>query len=146
MAGTGSSDRRIGTLTFKNVRMHTVLLAMCPTDGPMARGARGDIPGNSLGQGFTSTSTLTHGWGAYGAPMLCRRRAADGRRSSSGNSLWADGLRFSLEDGASGSKGRAAGLGIGARLDFLRGYWRRSNAYHLIEVSLPQTYHYSRPQ
>ena len=30
---------------------------MCPTDGPMARGARGDIPGNSLGQGFTSTST-----------------------------------------------------------------------------------------
>ena len=30
---------------------------MCPTDGPMARGARGDIPGNNLGQGSTSTST-----------------------------------------------------------------------------------------
>ena len=66
---------------FKNVRMRTVLLPMCPTDGPMARGARGDIPGNSLGQGSTSTSTLTHVWGAYGAPTLCRRRAADGRRS-----------------------------------------------------------------
>ena len=35
---------------LKNVRMRTVLLPMCPTDGPMARGARRDIPGNSLGQ------------------------------------------------------------------------------------------------
>ena len=33
-------------MTFKNVRMRTVLLPMCPTDGPMTRGARGDIPGN----------------------------------------------------------------------------------------------------
>ena len=31
---------------FKSVRMHTVLLPMCPTDGPMARGAR---EGTSLG-------------------------------------------------------------------------------------------------
>ena len=36
-------------MIVQNVRMHTVLLPMCPTDGPMARGARGDIPGNSLG-------------------------------------------------------------------------------------------------
>jgi len=43
-------------MIVQNVRMRTVLLPMCPTDGPMARGARGDIPGNSLGQGFTSTS------------------------------------------------------------------------------------------
>ena len=42
------------------------------------RGARsrigGRIPGNSLGQGFTSTGTLTHVWGAYRALTLCRRR------------------------------------------------------------------------
>ena len=42
-------------------QMRTVLRPMCPTDGPMARGARGDIPGNSLGQGARvhqcSTST-----------------------------------------------------------------------------------------
>ena len=37
--------------------LYLVLLPMCPTDGPMARGATRDIPGNSLGQGFTSTST-----------------------------------------------------------------------------------------
>ena len=65
-------------MIVQNVRMRTVrssvLLPMCPTDGPMARGARGDIPGNSLGQGSTSTSPLTHVWGAYGAPTLCRRR------------------------------------------------------------------------
>ena len=61
--------------------MRIVQLPMCPTDDPMARGARGDIPGNRLGQGSTITSTLTHVWGAYGAPTLCRRRAADGRRS-----------------------------------------------------------------
>ena len=57
----------------KNVCMRTVLLPMCPTGGPMARGARGDIPGNSLGQGSTSTCTLTHVWGAYRALTLCRR-------------------------------------------------------------------------
>ena len=69
-------------MIVQNVRMRTtVLLPMCPTDGPMARGARRDIPGNSLGQGSTSTDTLTHVWGAYGAPTLCRRRAAAGRRS-----------------------------------------------------------------
>ena len=61
--------------------MRTVLLPMYPTDGPMARVARGGVPGNSIGQIPTSTSTLTHVWGAYGAPTLCRRRAADGRRS-----------------------------------------------------------------
>ena len=27
----------------QNVRMRIVQLPMCPTDGPMARGARGDI-------------------------------------------------------------------------------------------------------
>ena len=38
-------------LLCKNVRMRrTVLLPMCPTDDSMARGARGDIPGSSLGQ------------------------------------------------------------------------------------------------
>ena len=42
-------------MIVQNVRMRTVLLPMCPTDGlaydgPMARGAGGDIPGNSLGQ------------------------------------------------------------------------------------------------
>ena len=34
----------------------------------MARGAEGGIPGNSLGQGFTSSSTLTHLLGVSGAP------------------------------------------------------------------------------
>ena len=29
-------------------QMRTVLRPMCPTDGPMARGARGDIPGNTV--------------------------------------------------------------------------------------------------
>ena len=44
---------------------------MAPWLGELERRARGDIPGgNSLGQGFTSTSTLTHVWGAYGAPTL----------------------------------------------------------------------------
>ena len=55
-------------------RMRKLLLycfPMCPTNGP--RVARGDIPGNSVGQGSTSISTLTHVWGAYGAP---RRYAA----------------------------------------------------------------------
>ena len=67
-------------MIVQNVRMRTVLLSMCPTAGPLARGARRDIPGNSLGHGSTSTSRLAYVWGAYGAPTLCRRRAADGRR------------------------------------------------------------------
>ena len=41
------------------------------------------------------TSTLTHVWGAYGAPTLCRRCAADGRRSLTITSLWAHHERFS---------------------------------------------------
>ena len=53
VADVPPSDRR-------DVRIRTVLLPMCPTDGPMARRAKGGIPGNSLDQGFTSTSTLTH--------------------------------------------------------------------------------------
>ena len=86
---TYSYELTVKMIVSKRIRMRTVLL---PTphaphwaDGPMARGARGDIPGNtcSLGQaqGSTSTSTLTHVWGAHGAPTLCRQRAADGRRS-----------------------------------------------------------------
>ena len=45
----------------------------CPTAAAMARGARaveGDICSNSLGQGFTSSATLIHVWGASGAPTL----------------------------------------------------------------------------
>ena len=42
-----------------------------------SRGARGDIPGNSLGQGFTSTSTITHVWhscmGCLLTELLLRR-------------------------------------------------------------------------
>ena len=50
------TDDMIFIVCAQNVRMRTILLPMFPTDGPMAREARGDIPGNSLGQGFTSTS------------------------------------------------------------------------------------------
>ena len=46
----------------------------------MARGGGGDIPGNNLGQWFTSPSTYTHVHGAYGAPTGSRRGAADGRQ------------------------------------------------------------------
>ena len=41
---------------------------MCFTVAPMARAGGGDITGNVLGQGFTSTSPCTHVHGAYGAP------------------------------------------------------------------------------
>ena len=37
--------------------MRALLFLTCPTVGPMARRARWDIPGNSLGQWLTSTST-----------------------------------------------------------------------------------------
>ena len=46
----------------------------------MARGGGGDIPGNNLGQWFTSPSTYTHVHGASGAPTGSRQGAADGRR------------------------------------------------------------------
>ena len=46
----------------------------------MARGGEGDIPGNNLGQGFTSPSTCTHVLGAYGTPTGSRGGAADGRQ------------------------------------------------------------------
>ena len=39
----------------------------------MARGGGGDIPGNNLGQGFTSPSTFTHVPGAYGALLRVAR-------------------------------------------------------------------------
>ena len=65
----------------QNVRMRTVLATGYSSPGAplMASGAKRDIPGNSLGQGSTSTSTLTHVWGAYGAPTLCscRRRPSE---------------------------------------------------------------------
>ena len=67
---------------------------MAPWLGRSLGGARGDIPGNSLGQGSTSTSTLTHVWGAYGAPTLCRRRAADGRRELAVDVVWDPHERF----------------------------------------------------
>ena len=53
---------------LKRVRMDTVWLPMCSTGAPMARAGGGNIPGNNLGQGFTSPSTFTHVPGAYGAP------------------------------------------------------------------------------
>ena len=69
--------------------MLTVWLPMCSTVAPMARGVGGDIPSNDLGQDFTSSSGLTHLLGAYGAPIGCRRGAADRprsmRRTSPGN-------------------------------------------------------------
>ena len=45
----------------------------------MARGAGGGIPGNSLGQDFTSSSTLTHLLGVSGAPTGTVGGAAVGR-------------------------------------------------------------------
>ena len=47
--------------------MLTVWLPMCSTVAPTARGGGGDIPGNSLGQGFTSLSTFSYVQGASGA-------------------------------------------------------------------------------
>ena len=46
----------------------------------MARAGGGNIPGNNLGQGFTSPSTFTHVPGAYGAPTGAVGGATDGRR------------------------------------------------------------------
>ena len=45
----------------------------------MARGGGGDIPGNNLGQGFTSPSTFTHAPGVYGARTGAVGGAADRR-------------------------------------------------------------------
>ena len=59
--------------------MRTVWLLMCSTVAPMARGGGGDIPGNNLGQGFTSPSTFTHAPGAYGARTGAVGGAADRR-------------------------------------------------------------------
>ena len=47
----------------------------------MARGVGGGIPGNGLGQGFTSPSTFTHVLCVSGAPIGAVGGAADGRRS-----------------------------------------------------------------
>ena len=66
LAGCVSGEYTLWHTIVQNVRMRTVLLPMCPTDGPMAIGELEGTslhPGNSLGQGFTSTSTLTHVWG-----------------------------------------------------------------------------------
>ena len=59
--------------------MRTVWLLMCSTVAPMARGGGGDIPGNNLGQGFTSPSTFTHAPGVYGARTGAVGGAADRR-------------------------------------------------------------------
>ena len=59
--------------------MLTVWLPVCSTVAPMARGGGGSIPGNNLGQGFTSPSTFTHVPGAYGARTGAVGGAADGR-------------------------------------------------------------------
>ena len=53
----------------------------------MARGGEGDIPSNDLGQGITSSSGCTHLQGASGAPIGCRRGAADCPRSIQRTSL-----------------------------------------------------------
>ena len=45
----------------------------------MARAGGGNIPGNNLGQGFTSPSTFTHVPGAYGARTGAVGGAADRR-------------------------------------------------------------------
>ena len=45
----------------------------------MARAGGEDIPGNNLGQGFTSPSTFTHVPGAYGARTGAVGGAADRR-------------------------------------------------------------------
>ena len=45
----------------------------------MARSGGGNIPGNNLGQGFTSPSTFTHVPGAYGARTGAVDGAADRR-------------------------------------------------------------------
>ena len=57
-----------------------ILYGQC-VDHPMARGTEGGVPGNSLGQGFTSSSTLTHLLGVSGAPTGTVGGAAIGRRS-----------------------------------------------------------------
>ena len=62
---------------LKSVRMPTVWLPMCSTGAPMARSGGGNIPGNNLGQGFTSPSTFTHVPGAYGARTGAVGGAAD---------------------------------------------------------------------
>ena len=56
----------------------TVWLPLCSTVAPLARGVGGDIPGNGLGQGFTSSSGCTHLLGASGAPIGLPSGAADG--------------------------------------------------------------------
>ena len=61
------------------VRMLTVWLPMCSTVVPMARGGGGDIPGNSLGQGFTSTSPFHYVQGASGAPIRVPSAAKNAR-------------------------------------------------------------------
>ena len=47
----------------------------------MARAGGGDITGNGLGQGFTSSSPSAHVEGAYGAPTGAVGSAANGRRA-----------------------------------------------------------------
>ena len=49
------------------VRMLTAWLPTCSTVHPMARECKGDIPGNSLGQDFTSPSPFSYVQGASGA-------------------------------------------------------------------------------
>ena len=60
--------------------MLTVWLPMCSTVAPTARGGEGNIPGNSLGHGFTSLSTFSYVQGASGAPTGAVAGAASGRK------------------------------------------------------------------
>ena len=60
--------------------MLTVWLPMRSTVAPTARGGGGDIPGNSLGHGFTSLSTFSYVQGASGAPTDAVAGAVSGRK------------------------------------------------------------------
>ena len=64
----------------RKLRMHTVRPNTSSTVAPMARGGGGDIPGNSLGQGFTSPSPVCYVQGASGASTGAVERAAGGRK------------------------------------------------------------------
>ena len=67
--------------------MLTLWLLVCSTVFTMARGGTGDIPGNDPGQDIISSSTYTHVQGAYGAPTVAIRGAADGRLNEFGESI-----------------------------------------------------------
>ena len=66
--------------TKNTLRMLTVWLPMCSTVAPTARGGGGDIPGNSLGHGFTSLNTFSYVQGASGAQTSAVEGAASGKK------------------------------------------------------------------